>query len=116
MGRCRVSKGNGYDYLYVWKLDRFLISVSEYKYNKFNLTHSSTLEGLTVRDDVLVEIATFLSRRWSDKPKALVTFTEEANPKTSPIKTRLYYLTIVGMLEIDFKSIASGVCLCGTSL
>ena len=89
MGRCRVSKGNGYDYLYVWKLDRFLISVSEYKYNKFNLTHSSTLEGLTVRDDVLVEIATFLSRRWSDKPKALVTFTEEANPKTSPDKNQI---------------------------
>lgn len=49
----------------------------------------SSLEGLTVRDDVLLEIATFLSRRWSDKPKALVTFTEEAHPKTSPEKAQI---------------------------
>ena len=49
----------------------------------------SSLEGLTVRDDVLLEIATFLSRRWSEKPKALVTFTEEAHPKTSPEKAQI---------------------------
>jgi hypothetical protein len=51
--------------------------------------HISSLERLTVRDDVLIEIATFLSRRWSDKPRALVTFTEEANPKTSPEKYQI---------------------------
>jgi hypothetical protein len=51
--------------------------------------HISSLDGLSVRDDVLIEIATFLSRRWSDKPKALVTFTEEANPKTSPDKSQI---------------------------
>ena len=50
------------------------------------MAHISTQEGLTVRDDVLIEIATFLSRRWSDKAQALVTFTEEPNPKTSPDK------------------------------
>lgn len=53
------------------------------------MSHFSSFEGLTVRDDVLIEIATFLSRRWSDKPKALVTFTEEANPKTSPDKSQI---------------------------
>ena len=51
--------------------------------------HISSLDGLTLRDDVLLEIASFLSRRWSDKPKALVTFTEEANPKTSPDKGQI---------------------------
>ena len=53
------------------------------------MSYISSLEGLTVRDDVLIEIATFLSRRWSDKPKALVTFTEDANPKTSPDKSQI---------------------------
>ena len=53
------------------------------------LRHISSLDGLTLRDDVLLEIASFLSRRWSDKPKALVTFTEEANPKTSPDKGQI---------------------------
>ena len=51
--------------------------------------HISTFEGLTVRDDVLIEIVTFLSRRWSDKPKALVTFTEETNPKTRPDRSQI---------------------------
>ncbi|HET6730412.1 MAG TPA: VWA domain-containing protein [Nitrososphaeraceae archaeon] len=48
-----------------------------------------TLDALTVRDDVLIEIATFLSRRWSDKAKTLVTFIEEANPKTNPEKRQI---------------------------
>jgi hypothetical protein len=51
--------------------------------------HISSFEGFTVRDDVLIEIATFLSRRWSDKPKALVMFTDEANPKTNPDKSQI---------------------------
>jgi hypothetical protein len=66
------------------------------------MRHISSLDGLTLRDDVLLEIASFLSRRWSDRPKALVTFTEEANPKTSPDKG-----------QIDFKSIVNGVSPCG---
>jgi hypothetical protein len=53
------------------------------------MSRVSTLEGLTVRDDVLLEIATFLSRRWSGKTKTLVTFIEEANPKTSPDKNQI---------------------------
>ena len=80
------------------------------------MAHISTQEGLTVRDDVLIEIATFLSRRWSDKARALVTFTEEPNPKTSPDKGLIALLIFVGMLEIDFKSIVSGVYLCGTRI
>jgi hypothetical protein len=68
-----------------------------------NLGNISSSEGLTVRDDVLLEIATFLSRRWSDKPNTLVTFTEEANPKTSPDKAQIALPHLRGYVGNKFQ-------------
>lgn len=53
------------------------------------MVRSSSSESLVIRDDVLIEIATFLSRRWSGKKKAHVSFTQEMNPKTSPDKDQI---------------------------
>lgn len=66
---------------------------NEYLVN-YKITHSGTidekeLENVHIRNDVLLEIATFLSRRWSDSPESSIHISREGKISTNLEKKRI---------------------------
>ena len=62
---------------------------------------------MIMRNDVLLDIATFLARRWSGNPKIVIILTQDKIPIQNPTKIRSYFHFLITIQTI-FKNIGSG--------
>ena len=59
MGKCRIPKSQRHHYINVWQL----------------------MQTLEFRNDTLIEIGTFLARRWSENENITIEFSEKSEAK-----------------------------------
>src|SRR5918993_1330619 len=77
MGRSRIQKSHGYGYF-----DIRLINVTLDINKKY------------LRNDILLDIATFLARRWSNNAKVIVTLSKDKSPQTDIEKQQIILPTL----------------------
>lgn len=58
---------------------------------------------LAMRNDILLDIATFLARRWSGNPKAIIVLKADKAPVTKPGKNQIYLPTLNYYLGNEFQ-------------
>jgi hypothetical protein len=77
MGRSRIQKSYGYDNFDIWLINLTFVNSKRY-----------------LRNDVLLDIAIFLARRWSNNPKVIVILSKDKAPQTDIEKQQIILPTL----------------------
>ena len=72
------------------------------------------MQSLELRNETLVEIATFLARRWSEKENVLVEFSDKMETKTRLSENKIILTPWRKELGIIFSDIDNLELCCGT--
>ena len=61
------------------------------------------LEKSIMRNDVLLDIATFLARRWSSNDRVMISLVPDRPPATKPDKSQLMLPSLAYYVGTDFQ-------------
>ena len=65
------------------------------------------MQSIQLRNDILIDIATFLVRRWSEKENVTVEFSKIKQSETRLKEKRVLLFQMIGIMEIVSKNIDS---------